>query len=180
MRVNENPNRLQSSGSVQPIGNCYKFKYTQPTSRLQRDGSVIISLTPNWALPTLFCMEDTSTIVAINLSKKLEAFQDFWSPKIVGELNDSYVKLAKLKGEFVWHHHDAEDELFLVLKGTLLMKLRDRDIRVEPGEFVIIPRGVDHLPVAEEETQVLLLEPKSTLNTGNIQSDRTIANLDRI
>lgn len=125
-------------------------------------------------------MEDTSTIVAINLSKKLEAFQDFWSPKIVGELNDSYVKLAKLKGEFVWHHHDAEDELFLVLKGTLLMKLRDRDIRVEPGEFVIIPRGVDHLPVAEEETQVLLLEPKSTLNTGNIQSDRTIANLDRI
>jgi len=99
---------------------------------------------------------------------------------IVGELNDSYVKLAKLKGEFVWHHHDDEDELFLVLKGSLLMKLRDRDIRVEPGEFVIIPRGVDHLPVAEEETQVLLLEPKSTLNTGNIQSDRTIANLDRI
>ncbi|HKA18153.1 MAG TPA: cupin domain-containing protein [Blastocatellia bacterium] len=117
---------------------------------------------------------------AVNLSKKLDAFQEFWSPKIVGELNDSYVKLAKLKGEFVWHHHDAEDELFLVLKGSLLMKLRNRDIRVEQGEFVIIPRGVDHLPVAEEETQVLLLEPKSTLNTGNIKNDRTVADLDRI
>ena len=125
-------------------------------------------------------MEDTSRIIAINLNKKLDAFQDFWSPKIVGELNDSYVKLAKLKGEFVWHHHDAEDELFLVLKGSLLMKLRDRDIRVEQGEFVILPRGVDHLPIAEEETQILLLEPKSTLNTGNIQNDRTVANLDRI
>jgi mannose-6-phosphate isomerase-like protein (cupin superfamily) len=125
-------------------------------------------------------MEDTSTIGAVNLSRKLESFNDFWSPKIVGELNDSYVKLAKLKGEFVWHHHDAEDELFLVLKGSLLMKLRDRDIRVEQGEFVIIPRGVDHLPVADEETQVLLLEPKSTLNTGNIQNDRTVTELDRI
>jgi len=125
-------------------------------------------------------MQDTSTICTVNLSKKLDSFQDFWSPKIVGELNDSYVKLAKLKGEFVWHHHDAEDELFLVIKGSLLIKLRDRDIRVEPGEFVIIPRGVDHLPVADEETQVMLLEPKSTLNTGNIQNDRTVADLDRI
>jgi len=125
-------------------------------------------------------MEDTSTIDVVNLSSKMDSFRDFWSPKIVGELNDSYVKLAKLKGEFVWHHHDAEDELFLVLKGSLLIKLRDRDIRVEPGEFVIIPRGVDHLPIADEETQVLLLEPKSTLNTGNIQNDRTVAELDRI
>jgi mannose-6-phosphate isomerase-like protein (cupin superfamily) len=125
-------------------------------------------------------MEETPTINVVSLSKKLDSFQDFWSPKIVGELNDSFVKLVKLKGEFVWHHHDAEDELFLVLKGSLLMKLRDRDIRVEPGEFVIIPRGVEHLPVAQEETQVLLLEPKSTLNTGNIQNERTVGTLDRI
>lgn len=125
-------------------------------------------------------MESMATIDVVNLSKKLDSFQDFWSPKIVGELNESFVKLVKLKGEFVWHHHDDEDELFLVLKGSLLMKLRDREIRVEPGEFVIIPRGVEHLPVAEDETQVLLLEPKSTLNTGNIQNDRTVTNLDRI
>src|SRR4030095_7358162 len=125
-------------------------------------------------------MESMATIGVVNLSKKLDSFQDFWSPKIVGELNDSFVKLVKLKGEFVWHHHDDEDELFLVLKGSLLMKLRDREIRVEPGEFVIIPRGVEHLPIAEDETQVLLLEPKSTLNTGNIQNDRTVTNLDRI
>lgn len=125
-------------------------------------------------------MENMATIDVVNLRKKLDSFQDFWSPKIVGELNESFVKLVKLKGEFVWHHHDDEDELFLVLKGSLLMKLRDREIRVEPGEFVIIPRGVEHLPVAEDETQILLLEPKSTLNTGNIQNDRTVANLDRI
>jgi mannose-6-phosphate isomerase-like protein (cupin superfamily) len=125
-------------------------------------------------------MESMATIGVVNLSKKLDSFQDFWSPKIVGELNDSFVKLVKLKGEFVWHHHDDEDELFLVLKGCLLMRLRDREIRVEPGEFVIIPRGVEHLPIAEDETQVLLLEPKSTVNTGNIQNDRTVTNLDRI
>jgi len=125
-------------------------------------------------------MESMATIDVVNLSKKLDSFQDFWSPKIVGELNESFVKLVKLKGEFVWHHHDDEDELFLVLKGSLLMKLRDREIRVEQGEFVIIPRGVEHLPVAEDETEVLLLEPKSTLNTGNIQNDRTVTNLDRI
>jgi mannose-6-phosphate isomerase-like protein (cupin superfamily) len=125
-------------------------------------------------------MESMATIGVVNLSKKLDSFQDFWSPKIVGELNDSFVKLVKLKGEFVWHHHDDEDELFLVLKGCLLMRLRDREMRVEPGEFVIIPRGVEHLPIAEDETQVLLLEPKSTVNTGNIQNDRTVTNLDRI
>ena len=125
-------------------------------------------------------MKNMPTIDVVNLKKKLDSFQDFWSPKIVGELNESFVKVVKLKGEFVWHHHDDEDELFLVLKGSLLMKLRDREIRVGPGEFVIIPRGVEHLPVAEDETQILLLEPKSTLNTGNIQNDRTVANLDRI
>ena len=110
----------------------------------------------------------------VNLADKLSLFNDYWSPRIVGELNDSHVKLVKLKGEFTWHHHEAEDELFLVIKGKLLIKLRDRDIWLEEGEFVIIPKGVEHLPIAEEEAHVLLLEPKSTLNTGNVQSDRTV------
>ena len=116
----------------------------------------------------------------VNLARKLSLFQDYWSPKIVGELNDSYVKLVKVKGEFVWHHHDAEDELFLVVKGRLLIRLPDRDVRLEEGELIIIPRGVEHLPIAEEEAHLLVLEPKSTLNTGNVQSERTVADLERI
>ena len=110
----------------------------------------------------------------VNLANKFGLIQEYWSPKIAGELNDSYLKLAKLKGEFVWHHHEAEDELFLVVQGRLLIKLRDRDILLDEGEFVIIPRGVEHCPVAEEEVHVLLLEPKSTVNTGNVQSERTV------
>ena len=110
----------------------------------------------------------------VNLANKFGLFQEYWSPKIAGELNDSYLKLAKLKGEFVWHHHEAEDELFLVVQGRLVIKLRDRDISLGEGEFVIIPRGVEHCPVAEEEVHVLLLEPKSTVNTGNVQSERTV------
>jgi mannose-6-phosphate isomerase-like protein (cupin superfamily) len=125
-------------------------------------------------------MQDTTSIEKVSLIEKLNSFQDYWSPKIVGELNEAFVKLVKLKGEFVWHHHEAEDELFLVVKGSLLMRLRDRDIRVEEGEFVIIPRGVEHLPVADEEVHVVLLEPKSTLNTGNVANERTVAELDRI
>ncbi len=117
---------------------------------------------------------------AINLSRKFSLFRDYWSPKIVGELNDAYVKLVKVKGEFVWHHHEAEDELFLVVKGRLLIRLRDRDLHLSAGELVIIPRGVEHRPVAEEEAHILLLEPKSTLNTGNITNERTVADLDRI
>jgi len=116
----------------------------------------------------------------VNLVQKFSLFQDYWSPKIVGELNDSYIKLVKLKGEFVWHHHDIEDELFLVIKGRLLIKLRDRDIFLEEGEFAIMPRGVEHLPIAEEEAQVVLLEPKTTLNTGNILNERTVADVERI
>jgi mannose-6-phosphate isomerase-like protein (cupin superfamily) len=112
----------------------------------------------------------------VNLVQKFSLFQEYWSPKITGELNDSYIKLVKLKGEFVWHHHDTEDELFLVIKGRLLMKLRDRDIFLEEGEFVIIPRGVEHLPIAEEEAHVLLLEPKTTLNTGNVRDEKTLLN----
>jgi mannose-6-phosphate isomerase-like protein (cupin superfamily) len=116
----------------------------------------------------------------VNLAQKFSLFQEYWSPKIAGEINDSHVKLAKLKGEFVWHQHDTEDELFLVVKGKLLIKLRDRDIFLEEGEFVIIPRGVEHLPIAEEEAHVLLLEPKTTLNTGSISNERTVADLERI
>jgi mannose-6-phosphate isomerase-like protein (cupin superfamily) len=112
---------------------------------------------------------------AINIAHKLSLFQEYWNPKIVGELNDSYVKLAKLKGEFVWHHHENEDELFLVVKGKLLIKLRDRELWIGEGEFVIVPRGVEHCPMAEDEVHVLLLEPKSTINTGDVQSERTVA-----
>lgn len=125
-------------------------------------------------------MATSIEIEKVSLAGKLNRFSDYWSPKIVGELNDSYVKLVKLKGEFVWHHHDDEDELFLVVEGKLLIKLRDRDIELEEGEFVVIPRGVEHLPIAEQEAHVLLLEPKTTLNTGNIRDERTVAELDRI
>ncbi|KAB2878836.1 cupin domain-containing protein [bacterium] len=116
----------------------------------------------------------------VNINEKFSMFQDHWSPKIVGEINDTHVKLAKLKGEFIWHHHDNEDEMFLVIKGKLLMRLRDRDLQLNEGEFVIIPKGVDHLPVAEEEVHLLLLEPKTTLNTGNIESERTLRQLENI
>ncbi len=119
-------------------------------------------------------------IEPVNLAQKLAQFSDYWKPKIAGEMNDSYVKLVKLKGEFVWHQHEHEDELFLVIKGRLLIRLRDRDLWINEGEFVVIPRGVEHLPVAEEEVHVLLLEPKSTLNTGDVQNERTVASLERI
>ena len=110
----------------------------------------------------------------VNISQKFDLFNEYWSPRIVGELNDSHVKLVKLKGEFVWHQHENEDELFLVIKGKLLIKLRDRDLWLNEGELVIIPKGVEHCPVAEEEVHVLLLEPKSTLNTGDQQNERTV------
>ena len=119
-------------------------------------------------------------IQKVNPREKFGLFQDYWSPKIAGELNDSYVKLVKLSGEFVWHHHDNEDELFLVVKGKLTIRLLDGAIELEPGEFVIIPKGVEHMPVASEEVHVLLLEPKSTLNTGNVQNERTVADLARV
>ena len=110
----------------------------------------------------------------VNITQKLTLFNDYWQPKIVGELNDSHVKLVKVKGEFVWHRHDHEDELFLVLKGRLLMQFRDREEWLTEGEFIIVPRGIEHRPVAHKEVHLLLLEPKSTLNTGNIQNERTI------
>jgi mannose-6-phosphate isomerase-like protein (cupin superfamily) len=116
----------------------------------------------------------SSSAQKVNLGEKLAAFDEHWSPKIVAELNGQHVKLAKLQGEFVWHHHEHEDELFLVLEGTLVLCLRDRDITLEKGEFFVVPRGVEHKPVALEEVHLLLLEPASTLNTGNVLDDRTV------
>lgn len=120
----------------------------------------------------------------INLAQKFSQFSEHYKPKIVGEINDSFVKLAKLRGDFIWHHHDVEDELFLVVKGELRMKIRENGVEreevIRPGEFIIIPHGVEHFPSADEETHIMLLEPKSTLNTGNVQNERTVPELDRI
>ena len=116
----------------------------------------------------------------INLIEKLKLFDEYWSPKIVGELNGQHVKLVKLKGEFVWHKHENEDELFMVLKGKLNIKLSDRDVLLSEGEFFIVPRGVKHKPIADEEVHVLLFEPVTTLNTGNVTEKRTIKDLDWI
>lgn len=116
----------------------------------------------------------------VNLAEKFGKIQDYWNPRVIGELNDFAVKAVKLKGEFVWHHHDAEDELFLVMKATLRMRFRDREAVVREGEFLIVPHGVEHMPVADEEVHLILLEPKSTLNTGNIDNERTVRELKRI
>jgi mannose-6-phosphate isomerase-like protein (cupin superfamily) len=116
----------------------------------------------------------------VNLAHKFSLFSDHWSPKIAGELNDSYVKLVKLQGEFVWHHHETEDELFLVVKGRLRIHFRDHHVDLEENELLIVPKGVEHKPEAETEAWVLLLEPKTTLNTGNVQNERTVAELGRI
>lgn len=116
----------------------------------------------------------------VNLKNKLASFSEYWNPKIVGEINESYVKLVKLKGEFVWHRHENEDEMFLVVKGILLIRFRDKEVSLDEGEFLIIPRGVEHLPVAAEEVHVLLLEPKSTVNTGNVVNEKTHVELERI
>jgi mannose-6-phosphate isomerase-like protein (cupin superfamily) len=117
---------------------------------------------------------------SVNLEEKFAKFQDFWSPRVIGELNDCHVKAVKIKGEFVWHHHDHEDEMFLVVKGTLRMRFRDRDVFVREGEFIVVPHGVEHMPVAEEEVHMVLLEPKTTLNTGNVENERTVRELERI
>jgi mannose-6-phosphate isomerase-like protein (cupin superfamily) len=116
----------------------------------------------------------------VNVADKLSRFDDYWSPKIIGELNDFYVKAVKLKGEFVWHHHETEDELFYVVRGSLVIKLKDGEVALGPGEFAVIPHMVEHLPIAQEEVHVLLLEPKSTLNTGNVSGERTVADLERV
>jgi mannose-6-phosphate isomerase-like protein (cupin superfamily) len=116
----------------------------------------------------------------VNLREKLDLFAEHWQPKIVGDLNGQHIKLVKFQGTFVWHHHDNEDELFLVVKGRFLMEFRDKNVWLEEGEFVIVPRGVEHRPVADEEAHVLLFEPASTLNTGNVRNERTLPELQRI
>jgi len=116
----------------------------------------------------------------VNVADKLSRFDDYWSPKIIGELNDFHVKAVKVKGEFVWHQHETEDELFYVVKGRLVIRLRDGEVVLEPGEFAVIPHGVEHLPVAEEEVHILLLEPKTTVNTGSAEGDRTVRDLERV
>lgn len=125
-------------------------------------------------------MGEHANVEKVNVAQKFTLFKEYWVPYIVGELNDSYVKVDKLKGEFVWHKHEAEDELFLVTKGKLLIKLRDKDVWLGEGEFIIIPKGVEHKPVADEEVHVVLIEPKSTLNTGNVKNEKTVAQLKRI
>ena len=116
----------------------------------------------------------------VNLREKFAKVQDYCNPRIIGEVNDCQVKAVKLKGEFVWHHHDNEDEMFLVVQGTLRMKFRDHEAVVREGEFVIVPRGVEHCPAADEEVHIVLIEPGTTLNTGNLRNERTVSELERI
>ena len=116
----------------------------------------------------------------VNLADKFSKFQDHFNPRVLGEINDFAVKAVKVKGEFIWHHHDHEDEMFLVVKGMLRMKFRTHEAVVREGEFVIVPHGVEHMPVAEEEAHIILLEPKTTLNSGNIVNERTVSQLERI
>ena len=114
------------------------------------------------------------TIEKININEKLNLFKDYWNPRIVGELNNQHIKLVKLKGEFIWHKHDEEEEMFMVIKGKLKIEFRNKSVLLNEGEFIIVPKGIEHKPVAEEEVQVLLFEPGTTLNTGNITNERTV------
>jgi len=116
----------------------------------------------------------------VNIAQKFTHIRDYWKPHIAAELNGQLVKLVKLKGEFVWHHHENEDEMFLVVKGRFRIEFRDRHVRLEEGEFIVVPRGVEHRPVADEEAWILLFEPASTLNTGNVINDRTLRELERV
>jgi mannose-6-phosphate isomerase-like protein (cupin superfamily) len=125
-------------------------------------------------------MWENDVMKKVNLIEKFALFDEHWTPKIVGELNGQYVKLAKLEGEFVWHHHEAEDEMFLVVNGSLRMRLPEEEVVVGTGEFLIVPRGVEHCPVAEEEVHVLLFEPKSTAHTGNVRSEMAVEEMDWI
>ncbi|MBR0601598.1 cupin domain-containing protein [Bacillus safensis] len=115
-----------------------------------------------------------------NVQEKFLKINDYWNPRISGELNDSYIKMVKVKGEFIWHHHDEEDEMFFVCKGKLVIRFRDNEIAVNEGEFIVIPKGIEHQPIAEEEVHLLLIEPKTTLNTGNVVNERTVSIPERI
>ncbi len=116
----------------------------------------------------------------VSLEEKLASVTEYWQPKIVGELNGQHVKIAKLKGSFVWHHHENEDELFMVVKGKLKIHLKDKTVQLNEGEFFIVPRGVEHKPAAEEEVHLMLFEPAGTLNTGNVQNEMTIPDPEKI
>lgn len=124
--------------------------------------------------------KENRSVEKTNVVEKFKGITDYWNPRVVGELNEQMVKLVKLKGEFVWHHHESEDELFFVVWGRLRIEFRDKHVSLEQGEFIVVPRGVDHRPVAEEEAHVLLFEPASTLNTGNVRNERTREKLERI
>jgi mannose-6-phosphate isomerase-like protein (cupin superfamily) len=119
-------------------------------------------------------------IEKINLAEKFSRIKEYWKPYIAGELNGQLVKLDKLKGEFVWHHHENEDEMFLVVKGRFRIEFRDKTVSLEEGEFIVVPRGVEHKPVAEEEAWILLFEPASTLNTGNVNNEFTRRELEKV
>ena len=116
----------------------------------------------------------------INISEKLAQFSDYYHPRIIGELNGQHVKAVKLKGDFIWHKHDHEDEMFLVVKGKLKLEFREKTVEVSPGEFIIVPRGIEHRPTSDEEVHLLLFEPASTLNTGDVVNDRTREVLEKI
>jgi mannose-6-phosphate isomerase-like protein (cupin superfamily) len=116
----------------------------------------------------------------VNIANKFDQISELWKPYIVAELNGQHVKLDKIKGEFIWHHHEHEDELFMVVKGKFRIEFRDRTVTLSPGEFIVVPRGVEHKPVADEECWIMLFEPASTLNTGNVQSERTHRELERV
>ncbi len=116
----------------------------------------------------------------VNLQQKLSSFSDYWNPRVVGELNNQHIKLVKFKGEFVWHKHDHEDEMFMVIKGKFRIEFRDKTIELNEGEFIIVPKGIEHKPVADEEVEVMLFEPMTTLNTGNTKGELTRENLEKI
>ena len=119
-------------------------------------------------------------IEKVNLAAKFASFDEPWQPKVVAELNDAHVRIAKIEGEFVWHHHDDEDELFLVVAGRMRMQFRDGDVVVEPGELIVVPRGVEHCPIGEDGCQIVMVEPKTTLNTGNVRNELTVDEPERI
>ena len=125
-------------------------------------------------------MNNSKSVWVVNIQDKLSQFSEYWNPKIVGELNDQKVQVVKLKGEFVWHHHEIEDELFWVVKGKLTIHFRDSDVEINEGEFVIIPHSLEHKPEAKEEVHIVLIEPKTALNTGNVKTDKTVASQEKI
>lgn len=124
--------------------------------------------------------ESEDGVEKVNIREKLAQFEELWSPKLVARVNETDVRLVKLRGEFVWHHHDDEDELFLVVRGRLLIEFRDREVWLDEGEFLVVPRGVEHRPVAPDETHIMLVEPRGTVNTGNVDNELTVRTPERI